>query len=365
MIVPLPAGATLRPLELPARADAGPTPLIRAYADVRNTSLHETTGRTDAFRTAESLLPMLRSTPEQRRRQWYVEQDGEIVGCCATTILLDDGGDTGMIGIALLRRVWDQGIGGAVLAHVEAELRAAGVRRLLNWTEHAETAGADVDRLPSPTGYGSVPHDHAARFLLRHGYRLEQVERISRFIWTGDSVAHLQRLLDEARSHAPGYGIVQWMLPTPPARLDGYALLKSRMSTDVPDADLDMPAEAWDADRVRRHDDLYAVRGSSVLVTAAEEVATGRLCAFNELAITADHTTATQQEDTLVLAEHRSRRLGMLVKTAGLLTWRERFPESPYVITANAEENRPMLSINEAIGFTPIAYEGAWKKELT
>ncbi len=366
MTITLPAGATLHPLELPARADAGPTDLICEYTEVRNASLFETTGRTDAFRSAESLLPMLRSTPDQTRRQWYVRLDGDIVGCCGTTILQDDGGATGMIGIALLRRVWGRGIGGAVLAHAESHLRAAGVRRLLNWTEHVEPGGTgDVGRISSPTGFGSIPRDHAARFLQRHGFRLEQVERVSRYTWSDDSVPQLQQLFERAGTHARGYRVVQWMLPTPAERIDEYAVLKSRMSTDVPDADLDLPVETWDAERVRRHDELYAVRGSSVLVTAAEHVETGHLCAFNELAITGDPGSSTQQEDTLVLADHRGHRLGMLVKTAGLLDWRKRFPTSPEVITYNAEENRPMLSINEAIGFTPVAYEGAWKKELT
>ena len=104
--------------------------------------------------------------------------------------------------------------------------------------------------------------------------------------------------------------------------------------------------------------------GIAMQITAAQHTGTGELCAFNELAIGTNPSETTHQWDTLVLREHRGHRLGMLVKTAGLRSWHARHPASSRVVTYNAEENRPMLSINEAIGFTPVAYEGAWKKEL-
>lgn len=40
----------------------------------------------------------------------------------------------------------------------------------------------------------------------------------------------------------------------------------------------------------------------------------------------------------------------------------------PLVLPARADaaaRNRPLLSINEALGFTTRAHEGAWKKDLT
>ncbi|MDQ0612993.1 GNAT superfamily N-acetyltransferase [Microbacterium sp. W4I4] len=356
--------AVLRPLVLPARADAAPTEDIRVYADVRNRAIRDVTGRDDDDMTPESLLPILRSNSTASRRQWIVEQDGQAVGCVTYAIPQDGEAATAFVTIALRKHAWGAGIGSAAHAYVETELRSEGMRTLLHWAEHHHD-GSGLEPIPSPMGFGSVPADHAARFLQRHGYHVEQVDRGSEYVYSAAGIRDLEALRARAAAPAAGYRIVQWMMPTPADRVEGYAWLKSRMSTDVPEGDLGLPVEVWDAARVAEHDDRYAQRGWTVQVTAAEHVDTGELCAFNELTIGPDPTGPAHQQDTLVLADHRGHRLGMLVKTAGLLSWHERFPASARVITYNAEQNRPMLDINEAIGFTPFAYEGAWKKVLT
>jgi len=57
--IPLPSGAALCPLAHPARADAGPSARVLAYAEVRNACLTESTGRDDEHFTADELLPLL------------------------------------------------------------------------------------------------------------------------------------------------------------------------------------------------------------------------------------------------------------------------------------------------------------------
>ncbi len=63
-----------------------------------------------------------------------------------------------------------------------------------------------------------------------------------------------------------------------------------------------------------------------------------------------------------MLAEHRGHRLGMLLKVANLQELAHYAPEAPLVFTFNAEENRHMLNVNEAVGFRAVGYDGAWKK---
>jgi GNAT superfamily N-acetyltransferase len=355
-----PVGAELRPLTVPVSMDAADAVDFAEMVRVRNRIYLEIAGHDDHRIAADELLPHYQPDRYQRRLSWIIEVEGAVVGRAGVDLPLEDGSRTAFWLIELLRDQWGRGIGSAAYEHIERVARENGRSVLQSWAEHPDAPGA---RLTAPTGFGSIPEDHIARFFVRHGYTLEQVERNSAFDLRGP-FDEVERLHADAVAASAGYRVVQWTVPTPPEFVDGYAWMKSRMVTDAPAANLEFDEETWDAARVARLDSLYADSGRFRLVTAAQHIGTGELCAFNELAIGKDRTEASHQEDTLVLTEHRGRRLGLLVKTAGLLSWRSVAPESPRVITYNAEENRPMLDINEAIGFVPIAYEGAWKKVL-
>ena len=350
-----------RPLVIPQTMDDPDAGDFREMVRVRNLVYREISGHDDQAVPADELLPHLRSDEFQRTLVWVVALDDRFVGRIGVELPAEGDSKVAFWFIELLRGVWNRGIGSAAYQLVERTARENGRTILQSWAEHPAAPGP---RLASPTGFGEIPEDHAARFFLRHGYSLEQVERNSAFDLTG-SFDGVELLLREAEAAAgDDYRVVQWFAPTPPEYAAGYAWMKSRMITDAPAAELEFDEETWDAARVAQHDAKYTDVGRLLLVTAAQHIATGELCAFNELTIGKDRTEASHQEDTLVLKEHRGHKLGTLVKCAGLLTWRKLVPDSPRVITYNAEENRPMLDINEAIGFAPIAYEGAWKKVL-
>ena len=353
-------GALLRPLTIPASMDSADAGDFAEMVRVRNRIYREIAGHDDHRIAADELLPHYRPDRYQRRLAWIIEVDGAVIGRAGLDLPLEEGSRTAFWLIELVRDAWGRGIGSLAYEHIERIARENGRSVLQSWAEHPDAPGA---RLSPPTGFGSIPEDHAARFFVRHGHTLEQVERNSAFDLRGPFEG-VELLHAQAAAASVGYRVVQWTVPTPPEYVDGFAWMKSRMVTDAPAANLEFDEETWDAARVARLDSLYTDSGRFRQVTAAQHIATGELCAFNELAIGKDRTEASHQEDTLVLKEHRGHRLGTLVKCAGLLSWRSVAPESPRVITYNAEENRPMLDINEAIGFVPIAYEGAWKKVL-
>jgi len=353
-------GVEFRPITIPESIHARDAADFVAMVDVRNRVYREISGHDDHTITADELIPLYRRDAYERRFLWLVVRDGAPVGRVGVDVPLEEGSKTAFWLIELLSEAQGHGLGTAGYALVEQTAREHGRTVLQSWAEHPAGPGPVI--VP-PTGFGSIPKDRAARFYAANGYALEQVERVSALDLQAPTDT-LENLLAEARAASTDYRVVQWSLPTPGEFVDGYAWMKSRMSTDAPAAALEYDEETWDAARLVTHDAMYTDAGRHMLVTAAQHVETGALCAFNELVIGTDRTAASHQEDTLVLKEHRGHRLGMLVKCAGLLAWRDFAPESPRIITYNAEENRPMLNINEAIGFVPIAYEGAWKKVL-
>ncbi len=351
-----------RSLVIPTSLESTDAADFTAMTEVRNAVYREVNGNEDDTATPAELLPHYQPSPDELRFVWLILADGVPVGRIGVDIPLEEDSRVAYWLIEILASHNGRGIGTAAYDIVERAAREHGRSVLQSWVTHPERGPArSDDRLAPPTGFGTIPRDHRARFYLRHGYSLEQVERKSVLALPVDS-ARIEEMLGIARTGS--YSVVQWMLPTPPEFVDGYARMKNRMSTDVPAGALEFDEEDWDADRVARHDDEWLGGGKIMLVTAAKCDGTGELVGYTELSIGNDRTAVTSQEDTLVLREHRGNKIGQLIKCAGLLSWRDIAPESPKLVTYNAEENRFMLDVNEAMGFVPDAYVGAWKKTI-
>ena len=309
------------------------------------------------------MLPDWHDESYRMHRGFLARDDsGRPVGALQLVAPCEDGATEIEFDVAVLPDARDGHIERQLLERLEHEARALGRSALQTYS--IPRIDTDHQRLPSPSGFGSVPIDHHTRLFLDAGFTLAQVERNSRLDMT-ESHEGVRAMLDEAiRFAGPDYRIVTFSPPTPPLLRESFAFVLSRMSTDVPAGGLTITEETWDAERVDVRDARIAAAGLTVSVAAVEHLPSGRIVAYNDLGIGADRSRPTSQWGTLVVRGHRGHRLGTIVKCANILRWRELVPESPFISTFNAEENRPMLDVNERIGFTPLTVAGAWERRL-
>lgn len=359
-------GLRIVPVQVPDSLTAEVGADLRAAVEVERAATVATWGHEDLADTLEEAWAWTSEREYGHRERFVAVNDaGDVVGAALLALHSEDNDHLGEVWVATRPDRRRQGIGSALADRVEDEVRAAGRRTALTWTDHAvEPRGAgDADRVVPRSGSGSVPADACAAFALRRGYHLEQAERHSEL-----AVPVPPDLLDgleaAATPAAAGYRVVTWTDGAPRERLEDYALLHTRMSTDAPLAGLDIEEEVFDAARVRAYEREHRRSGHRLLVAAAEHERSGRLVAFTVLAVREEGRSAVFQDATLVLREHRGHRLGMLVKIANLRLLADIFPHARRVRTDNATENAHMLAINVALGFVPAGVQGLWQKEL-
>lgn len=353
----------ITPMIVPLTADAPDATEFRAMVDLGNRAAELDAGIDDLDDTAEEVLPSWLDQTDRLRRGFIARRAGEIVGAAAITTATEQGTTSAELEFMILPPHWAVGVGSALLARLESEASALDRRALQTWTLHPAAGG---ERMLTPaTGWGEIATTPLSDLLEAHGYVLEQVERNSVLPLDGALADAERRLADAVAFAGSDYRIVSWTLPTPPELRAGYGSMIARMATDVPNGDLEVSEETWDDDKVVRRDAQFAAGGQTMSVAAVIHVPSGDMVAFNELNIGADLAGVTHQWGTLVVKEHRGRRLGTIVKCANILRWGAVAPDSPKISTFNAEENRPMLDINESIGFVPASYAGAWQKRLS
>jgi GNAT superfamily N-acetyltransferase len=320
---------------------------------VRNEIEADSVGNFDLAYEAAELLPGYQRSWEPKRL-FVARVEGRIV---ARAIFETDGpvesdSPTAWLAIEVLPEFRRRGIGKALYDALLALVASSGKTILQTYVPQKISTGPT---LPAPTGFGSVPRDSdSTRFLLSHGFQLEQVERMSRL----DLPAPLPSI------EAEGYHLVSWSGRTPPEHLESIATLRTGMQTDAPSAGLEPATSPWTSARVAEEDDSLESSPRTTLTTLAAQTETGAVAGFTELFVPPELHRPVAQGDTIVLRAHRGHRLGMVLKAANLRYLAEVAPGHPSVTTFNAEENRPMLSVNEELGFVAWGYEGAWKKVL-
>ncbi|MWV58253.1 GNAT family N-acetyltransferase [Rathayibacter sp. VKM Ac-2754] len=346
----------VRALAIPERPGADGWKDFVALTAIGNAIEAEGTGTDDLGYSPETNLGEWRQQEFSPRRAYLAERDGRVVGGGELHWSAEPGDDAAWLSIAVLPDERGQGAGTALLERLSADAVDLGRRVLQTWTAHRADAGGE--RTEPLSGAGSVPSaDTGSRWLAERGWSLEQVERVS---VARLPIASLEERRRVALEHSAGYEVLHWRGATPEEWIDDLLLLRTAMSTQAPSAGLSVPEETWTRDRLAAHERGAAAGGRVELASAALHRSSGRLVGYCTTDLLPDRPALWG--DTLVLPEHRGHRLGMLLKLDALEQLAATGCSAVY--TWNAEENRPMLTVNEAVGFTAVAVEGQWKKVL-
>jgi GNAT superfamily N-acetyltransferase len=350
-------GFTLTETAIPERlGDDELSNTFREMVDVRNEIEADSYGSRDLAYEADELHPNWLD-PHQPKRLLLARVDGRIVGRASIEVQINASKDVGWLLIEILPEFRGRGIGTAALERLVGMAMEGGQTVLQGWGAAKEIGG---ERLASPTGFGSIPlADASVRFALKHGFALEQVERSSKLLLPVDVSAHLA---DAKAAAGPDYRVHTWAGDVPEQWREDYAVLLTRMSTDAPAAGLDIDEDPWTVERLVEEEERERDSPRTYLTAAAEHVPTSTLVAFSVLSAPTERERAVSQDDTLVLKEHRGHRLGMLLKAANLDFLQTERSGHPAVTTFNAAENVHMLAVNDALGFKPVVWLGAWKR---
>jgi GNAT superfamily N-acetyltransferase len=171
----------------------------------------------------------------------------------------------------------------------------------------------------------------------------------------------LAQLREGAERAAAGYSLVSWTGPVPEEFIEQAAALHAALN-DAPHDPHIAPA-VWDARRVReRVNGLRAHYGLRTYAVVARHDASGELAALTEVAVDPADPGWGHQMLTGVTREHRGHRLGLLVKIAIAEWLTAAEPTLERINTWNAESNRYMIAVNEALGYTIAGRPSGWWK---
>ncbi len=289
----------------------------------------------------ESYKAFARNLPSQfDDHTWLAESsDGVPAGCCACWS--NAAGDPLVMECYVyVRRPWrTRGIGW-LLGRVILEQAAHDDRRTLVWTT-----------------YDSIPAGEA--FSRRVGARVARVNRASELHLSSVDWEMVRSWIDEGPRRAAGYNLQFWEGPIPASLIDNAVLFHHIMQT-APRDDLDLGDVVLDAQHVADLDRALVEAGRQRWTIFVREPG-GNCVGGTEVTFEPWQPTLALQQNTAIDPAHRGLGLAKWAKAAMLMRIREQRPDVDGVRTGNAFSNKPMLAINDALGFNVVEVLIEWQ----
>jgi RimJ/RimL family protein N-acetyltransferase len=168
-----------------------------------------------------------------------------------------------------------------------------------------------------------------------------------------EDVRGLASIREDAWHRAADYELVRVEGHAPDDLLPGLVDLTAAIN-DAPTDDLEWEDEVYSPERVRAYEHAQIESGFRFRRVVARHRASGELAGHTVVVVDAEQPAYAEQHDTSVVRAHRGHRLGLLLKVEMLLWLAEAEPQLERIYTNNAESNRYMIAVNEALGYRPV-----------
>jgi GNAT superfamily N-acetyltransferase len=257
------------------------------------------------------------------------------------------------------------GVEVALWVHPAHRRRGVGTAIVEEMSRRASADGRQVLNSIVEVPLERAEHDPSLSFAPKVGFEAMLPGNVRHLALPVDAalLGELRQVVAQTRG-ACDYRVFTFEAPWPEEYLDDECELLRRMSTDEPSGDSEREEEVWTHERLRESDLLRAERGAPKLAAVAQHVPSGHIVAFSELLLAEDTPDQAWQLNTIVHPGHRGHRLGLAVKLANLDFLHERAPAVRMVRTSNAQENEPMIAVNDMMGFEIVGVGMFWQKLL-
>lgn len=245
---------------------------------------------------------------------------------------------------------------GGLAVWVRPEARRRGVATALAREALPHLADAGRTKVYADVWEGT----HGEGFAAALGFEPKLRERFSRAYVSDIDRDMLRSWIDRAGERATDYSLLSWEGPTPEEYVENFARIVNFMNT-APLDDFEMEPRLTTPEMVRERDEGLAKAQVRRFVSVVRHDPTGDFAGFTSINIDRWHPEQAHQGGTCTHSDHREKGIGRWLKAANAITVMEACPEVEYIDTDNAGSNRPMLNINEAMGFRPRRYRWAYQ----